>query len=118
MLTGMHRETSRKSPRLDFPVITNQSASKQLGQPDFVTATNWTPPAAGTVTTTKGALNQLLKTLGLELSQGIVFDGVTNFDGIAADLTIFDIAVTVNREVQDHRDLFAAKWTGEGMFHD
>ena len=35
----------------DLPVITNQSASKQLGQPDFVTATNWTPPTACSVTT-------------------------------------------------------------------
>lgn len=62
--------------------------------------------------------NLLLEAFGLELNQGIVFDGVANFDGIAADLTVFDVAVTVNRKVQDHRDLFAAKWTGEGMFHD
>jgi hypothetical protein len=40
----------------DLPVITNQLASKQLGQPDFVTATNWTPPTASTVTTTKGLI--------------------------------------------------------------
>lgn len=63
-------------------------------------------------------LNQLLETLGLELSQGIVFDGVLDFERVAADFTVFDVAVTVNREVQDHRDLFATKWTGEGMFHD
>ena len=37
-------------------VVTNQSASKQLGQPDFVTATTWTPPTASTVTTTKGLI--------------------------------------------------------------
>ena len=45
----------------------------------------------------EGVLNQLLETLGLELSQGIVFDGVADFQGIAADLTVFDVAVTVNR---------------------
>jgi hypothetical protein len=63
-------------------------------------------------------LNQLLETLGLELSQGIVFDGVTDLKGVAADLTVFDVAVTVNREVQDHQDLIAAKQTSEGVFHD
>jgi hypothetical protein len=36
--------------------MTNQSACKQLGQPDFVTATNVTPPAADSVTTTKGLI--------------------------------------------------------------
>jgi hypothetical protein len=61
--------------------------------------------------------DQLLETLGFELSQGTVFDGVADLEGIAADLTVFDVAVTVNREVQDHRDLFATKWTGEGVFH-
>lgn len=64
------------------------------------------------------ALNQLFDTLGLELSQGIVFDGVADLERVAADLTIFDVAVTVNREVQDHRDLFATKGAGEVVFHD
>ncbi|HEU0069638.1 MAG TPA: hypothetical protein VFQ26_10350 [Nitrospiraceae bacterium] len=40
----------------DLPVITNQSASRQLGQPDFVTATNVTPPTGNSVTTTKGLI--------------------------------------------------------------
>ena len=39
-----------------FRSSTNQSASKQLGQPDFVTATNVTPPTANSVTTTKGLI--------------------------------------------------------------
>jgi hypothetical protein len=68
--------------------------------------------------TTGGILNQLLETLGFELSQGLVFDGVANLERVAADLTVFNVAVTVHREVQDHGDLFAAKWTGEGVFHD
>lgn len=67
---------------------------------------------------TGDVLNQLLETLGFELSQGIVFDGVADLEGVAADLTVFDVAVTVNREVQDHRDLFATKGTGERVFHD
>ena len=40
----------------DLPIMTNQSASKQIGQPDFVTATNVTPPTANSVTTTKGLI--------------------------------------------------------------
>lgn len=51
---------------------------------------------------TGNVLNQLLETLGLELSQGLVFDGVADLEGVTADLTVFDVAVTVNREVQDH----------------
>ena len=60
----------------------------------------------------------LFETLGLEVSQGVVFDGIADLEGVAADLTVFDVGVTANREVQDHRDLFAAKGTGEGVFHD
>jgi virulence-associated protein VapD len=63
-------------------------------------------------------IQSTLETLGFELSQGIVFDGVADLKRVAADLTVFDIAVTVHREVQNHRDLFAAKGTGEGVFHD
>ena len=66
---------------------------------------------------TRCFLNQQLETLGLELSQGIVFDGVADLEGVAADLTVFDVDMTVNREVQDHRDLFATKGTSEGVFH-
>ena len=52
------------------------------------------------------------------MSQGIVFDGIANLKRVTAHLTVFDIGVTTNREVQDHRDLFAAKGTDEGVFHD
>ncbi|MEO7861958.1 MAG: hypothetical protein ABIU05_16290 [Nitrospirales bacterium] len=37
-------------------VMTKPRGSKQLGKPDFVTATNVTPPTAGSVTTTKGLI--------------------------------------------------------------
>ena len=47
----------------------------------------------------EGVLNQLLETLGFELIQVIVFDGVADLDGVAAALTVFDVAVTVNREI-------------------
>jgi hypothetical protein len=60
----------------------------------------------------------LFETLGIKVSQDIVFHGITDLERVAAHLTVFDVCVTVNREVQDHRDLFAAKGTGEGVFHD
>jgi hypothetical protein len=52
------------------------------------------------------------------MSQGIVFDGIANLKRVTAHLTVLDIGVTANREVQDHRDLFAAEGTDEGVFHD
>jgi hypothetical protein len=60
----------------------------------------------------------LFYALGLEVDEGIVFDGITDLERIAAHLTVFDVAVTVDRRVQDHRDLRAAKGTDEGMFHN
>jgi hypothetical protein len=60
----------------------------------------------------------LFETLRLEVSQGIIFNGIADLKRVAAHLTIFDIGVTVNREVQDHRDFFAAEGTGEGVFHN
>jgi hypothetical protein len=60
----------------------------------------------------------LFYALGLEVDEGFVFDGITDLERIAAHLTVFDVAVTVDRRVQDHRDLRAAKGTDEGMFHN
>jgi hypothetical protein len=59
-----------------------------------------------------------LYALGLEVDEGIVFDGITDLERIAAHLTVFDVAVTAHRRVQDHRDLRSAKGTDEGMFHN
>ncbi len=55
-LLAVSDHTNNRTMFFDLPVITNQSASKQLGQPDFITATNVTPPAADSVTTTKGLI--------------------------------------------------------------
>ena len=55
-LLAVSDHTNNRTMLFDLPVITNQSASKQLGQPDFVTATNVTPPTASSVTTTKGLI--------------------------------------------------------------
>jgi hypothetical protein len=54
----------------------------------------------------------------MEVDEGIVFDGITDLERIAAHLTVFDVGVTVDRRVQDHRNVRAAKGTDEGMFHN
>jgi hypothetical protein len=55
---------------------------------------------------------------GLEVDEGIVFDRITDLERIAAYLTVFDVGVTVDREVQNHRNARATKGTDEGMFHN
>ena len=55
-LLAISDHTNNRTMFFDLPITTDQSASKQLGQPDFVTATNVTPPAADSVTTTKGLI--------------------------------------------------------------
>jgi hypothetical protein len=60
----------------------------------------------------------LFYALGLEVDEGIVFDGITDLERIAAHLTVFDVGVTVDRRVQDHRNVRAAKGTDERMFHN
>ena len=55
-LLAVSDHTNNRTMFFDLPIMTNQSASKQIGQPDFVTATNVTPPTASSVTTTKGLI--------------------------------------------------------------
>ncbi len=55
-LLAVSDHTNNRTMFFDLPITTNQSASKQLGQPAFVTATNVTPPTASSVTTTKGLI--------------------------------------------------------------
>jgi len=55
----------------------------------------------------------LFYALGLEVDEGIVFDGITDLERIAAHLTVFDVGVTVDRRVQDHRNVRAARGTDE-----
>jgi hypothetical protein len=55
-LLAVSDHTNNRTMFFDLPVITDQSASKQLGQPDFFTSTNFNPPAANSVTTTKGLI--------------------------------------------------------------
>ena len=55
-LLAVSDHTNNRTMFFDLPIVTNQSASKQLGQPDFVTANNATQPTANSVTTTKGLI--------------------------------------------------------------
>lgn len=55
-LLAVSDHTNNRIMFFDLPVTTDQSASKQIGQPGFVTATNVTPPTDNSVTTTKGLI--------------------------------------------------------------
>lgn len=55
-LLAVSDHTNNRTMFFDLPITTDQSASKQIGQPGFVTATNATPPTDNSVTTTKGLI--------------------------------------------------------------
>jgi hypothetical protein len=55
-LLAVSDHTNNRTMFFDLPITTDQSASKQIGQPGFVTSTNVTPPTASSVTTTKGLI--------------------------------------------------------------
>jgi hypothetical protein len=61
--------------------------------------------------------NNSFKGLGVEGSDGAVLYGAGNFNGVAADFTIFNIGLTANRKVYDHRNLLATIRTTEKVFH-
>jgi hypothetical protein len=51
-LLAVSDHTNNRIMFFDLPITTDQSASKQIGRPDFVTSTSVRPPTANTVTTT------------------------------------------------------------------
>jgi hypothetical protein len=55
--------------------------------------------------------------LGVEASERIVLYAVTDLDWVAADFTVFDVALPANRQVENHRNLFPAIRASEGVFH-
>jgi len=55
-LLAVSDHTNNRTMFFNLPITTNQSASKQLGQLNFVTSANVTPPTANSVTTTKGLI--------------------------------------------------------------
>jgi hypothetical protein len=57
------------------------------------------------------------KGLGVEGSDGVVLYGAADFNGVAADFTVFHVGLMANRKVHDHRNLFAAIRANEKVFH-
>lgn len=55
-LLAVSDHTNNRTMFFDLPVVTDQSASRQLGQLNFDSAINYAPPADNTVTTTKGLI--------------------------------------------------------------
>jgi hypothetical protein len=70
---------------------------------------HFSPPAA--------LLVNLFESLGVEGSERIVRYAVTDLDWVAANFTVFNVALTANRQVENHRNLFPAIRTTEGVFH-
>jgi hypothetical protein len=59
----------------------------------------------------------LFQNFGSEAGKCIVFHVVIDLDWIAANFTIFDISLTTNRKVQDHRNFFPTVRAIEKMLH-
>jgi hypothetical protein len=59
----------------------------------------------------------LFESPGVEASERIVLYAVTDLDRIAAHFTVLDVALTANRQVENHRNLFPAIWATEELFH-
>jgi hypothetical protein len=59
----------------------------------------------------------LFESLGVEASERIVLYAVTDLDWVAANFTVFDVGLTANRWVENHRNLFPAIRATEGVFH-
>jgi hypothetical protein len=54
---------------------------------------------------------------GIKAGERIVFHAVADLDWLAAHFAIFDVALSPNRQVQDHRNLFPTIGAIEGVFH-
>jgi hypothetical protein len=61
--------------------------------------------------------NNLFQNFGGEAGEEVVFHGVSNLYGIAADFAILDVSLAANGKIQYHRNFFPAIWTMEEMFH-
>jgi hypothetical protein len=64
-----------------------------------------------------GVCPWLFEALGLEAGQFIVLGRIADLDGTAADFAIFDVDLTRNGKIQNHRDFFATVRAHESMFH-
>jgi len=66
--------------------------------------TRWTPMSS-------------FESLGAESCDGVFVHAARNFDGLAAHFAVFHVGLTADGKVHDHRNLFAAIWANEKMFH-
>ena len=55
---------------------------------------------------------------GLERDQRALFRLVPDFDGVAADFAVLDVALEAGRQIQQHGDAFTAVGAGKGLFTD
>jgi hypothetical protein len=59
----------------------------------------------------------LFERLSVEGRKSVILDCIADLDGLAANLTVFDVGLATDRNVQDHRDFFPAIRAGEAVFH-
>jgi hypothetical protein len=60
---------------------------------------------------------KLFEDLGSEIRERIILYAVTDLDRVATDFAIFDVALSSNRQVENHRNFFPTIWAGKGVFH-
>jgi hypothetical protein len=53
----------------------------------------------------------------MEAGEFVVLYGKADFDWFTANLTIFDVGLAADRQVQHHRNFFTTIGTGECVFH-
>ena len=61
--------------------------------------------------------SRLFESVDVEASERIVLYAVTDLDWVAAHFTVLNVALTANRQVENHRNLFPAIRAIEGVFH-
>ena len=59
----------------------------------------------------------LAKGFGVKGTEVVIFYSEGDLDRFAAYLAVFDVGLAANRQIEDHRNLFTAIWTGEFVFH-
>jgi hypothetical protein len=65
----------------------------------------------------RAIFNNLFQDFCGESGQSIVFHGVRNLNGIAADFAILNVSLPANRKIQHHRNFFPAIRALEEMLH-
>ena len=58
-----------------------------------------------------------MEDLGGELRERIILYAVTDLDWVTANFAVFDVALTSNRQVENHRNFFSTVGAGKGVLH-